>query len=219
MSSDLIRWGGPAAVLGGALGIAVAPVITSAYSRAEEGAGQAPPWEPILGDLLSLLFTFGSPATVYATYGKLYFLVFVGFLLGLAALGARQRVGPLGRWGLRLSLAGVALNLLGNVADYWLPDVAGIGLWGFVLGTLLGLLVLVAGSAMLGVALLKTRSAPRLPAWLLILAVPGTGLLNFLGFSNLPSGPVLWFCFAWLLLGFFLWSSKDEPARHPAPAN
>jgi hypothetical protein len=57
-SSDLIRWGGLAAMLGSVLGILVAPVITSAYSLSEDGAGQSPPWEPAFSDLLSPLFGF-----------------------------------------------------------------------------------------------------------------------------------------------------------------
>ena len=82
-SSDLIRWGGLAAMLGSLLGIVVAPVITWAYSLSESGRGQVPPWEPGLSNLFSPLFGFASPEGVYATYGKQYLPVFLGFLLGL----------------------------------------------------------------------------------------------------------------------------------------
>ncbi len=84
-SSDLIRWSGIGAVLGSLLGIVLAPVITSAYSLSEGGPEQSPPWDPALSNLLSPLFGFASPEGVYATYGKLYFLVFLGFLLGFLA--------------------------------------------------------------------------------------------------------------------------------------
>lgn len=218
-SSDLIRWSGIGAVLGSLLGIVLAPVITSAYSLSEGGPEQSPPWDPALSNLLSPLFGFASPEGVYATYGKLYFLVFLGFLLGFLALRAQQRgrVGRLGEWGLRLSLVGVVLNLLGNIPDYWFGE----GTWfeglGFLLGTVLGFLLLVVGSTMLGIGLLRSGTAPtRLGAWLLAVCLPGLILLTLIGFGNIPSGPALWFCFAWLVLGYVLWSQRGAPTEQQA---
>ncbi len=214
MSKTVWR-GGLAAVAGSALGILAASVITAAYSLSGEGAGETPPWEPALSSALPSLFSFASPATVYAAYGKLYFLVFLAFLLGLMSLRKARgnAVGRLERWGFQLSTVGLLLNLAGNVADYWLPDFAGIGDWGFVIGTILGLLLLIVGSTMLGVALLRGRSGFRLGAWLLTLSLPGMILLFLLGFGNVPSGPALWFCFAWLALGSSLLARGGHPTR------
>jgi hypothetical protein len=69
---------------------------------------------------------------------------------------------------------------------------------GFVVGTVLGLLVLTAGSSLLGVTLLRERVGSRLGAWLLVLSLPGILLANFLGFGNIPSGPVLWYGLIWV---------------------
>jgi hypothetical protein len=219
-SSNLVRWGGLAAMLGSLIGFLLAPVITSAYSISENGAGQTPPWEPALGALLDPLFAFASPDAVYASYGKLYLLVFLGFLLGMVALRARRRghAGRLEQWGYRLSLAGLALNLLGNIGDYWYRGgvgESGVDTLGFLLGTVLGLLLLVAGSALLGIGLLRAGTPPRLGAWLLVLALPGIPLLTLLGFGNAPSGPTLWFCFVWLVLGWSLWSSRTKWSANP----
>lgn len=218
-----VRWGGLAAMLGSALGIVVAPIITSAYSMTEEGAGLTPPWEPALSNLLGPLLAFAPPETVYATYGKTYLLVFLGLLLGLAGLYGWRRgfAGRLERWGFGLSFVGLALNLLGNIPDYWMGEaILGERLHtlGFVVGTMLGLLVLIAGSTVLGIALLRASAAPRLAAWLLVLALPGIILLTLIGFVNLPSGPALWFCIAWLVLGHFLWSREGAPDRQTARA-
>lgn len=108
-------------MLGSVLGIVVAPIITSAYSLSEQGGAEfAPPWEPTLSESLGFLFSFASPEAVYATYGKLCFLVFLGFLLGLVGLYNRRsgHTGRLEKWGFRLSFVGLALNLLGNLGDY-----------------------------------------------------------------------------------------------------
>ena len=56
----------------------------------------------------------------------------------------------------------------------------------------------------------------RLGAWLLVLAVPGIVVVSLLEFGNIPSGPALWFCFAWLALGHSLWSREDATARQNA---
>src|SRR5918994_4908691 len=193
-SSNLIRWGGLAAMLGSLIGLVLAPINTSAYALSENGAGQTPPWEPALGALLGPLFAFASPEAVYASYGKLYLLVFSGFLLGLVALRARRRghAGRLEHWGYRLCLAGFALNLMGNIGDYWYRGGVGeseVDALGYLLGTVLGLLLLVAGSALLGIGLLRAGTPPHLGAWLLVLALPGIALLTLLGFGNAPSGP------------------------------
>jgi len=219
--SNLIRWGGLAAMLSSLIGLLLAPIITSAYSLLEDGAGRTPPWEPAISALLDPLFAFASPDVVYATYGKLYLLVFLGFLLGLVALRARRSVhaDQLEQWGYRLSLAGLALNLLGNIGDYWYRGgvgESGVDTLGFLLGTVLGLLLLDAGSALLGIGLLRAGTAPRLGAWLLVLALPGIALLTLLGFGNAPSGPALWFCFAWLVLGWSLWSSRTKRFANPS---
>lgn len=226
MSWDWVRWGGLAAVVGGVIEILVAPLINSAYSMTEVGAGLAPPWEPALSDTLGPLFAFAPPEAVYETYGKFHFLVFLGLLFGL--LGLRvwrgERAGRLERWGYRLSFVGLVLNLLGNVFDYWVPgnsapgEFGSAGDWGFLLGTVLGLLLLVVGSVLLGVALLRAGEA-RLPAWLLVLALPGGVVLGFLGFSNAPANPMLWYAFAWLLLGRFLWTRSTEKTRQPVRAS
>lgn len=216
MSWKRVRWGGVAAMLGSALGIVIAPIITSAYSLSEQGgAEQAPPWEPVLSQSLDVLFSFASPEAVYATYGKLYFLVFLGLLLGLVGLYSLRsgHTGRLEEWGFRLSFVGLVLNLLGNLGDYWYrggvvestPDFIG-----FLVGTLLGLLILTIGYLMLGITLLRAGAGPRLGSWLLILSIPGFIVLGLLGFGNLPSMPALWFCFAWLVLGYYLWSHSGS---------
>lgn len=205
-------------MLGGVLAVAVAPFITSAYSLTKDGAGTDPPWEPALSDSLSPLFTFASPEAVYATYGKLYFFVFLGFLLGLIGLHARRRdyCGRLEKWAFRLSFMGVALNLFGNVPDYWAGEGTVFEDVGFVAGTALGLLALTIGCSLLGFALLWAHAGSRLGAWLLVLALPGVLLVGFFGFGNIPSGPVLWYGFVWVVMGYSLWSDERGAVRQEA---
>jgi hypothetical protein len=77
---------------------------------------------------------------------------------------------------------------------------------GFIL-EMLGLLLLLVGSMILGVTYLRANVLPRLLAWLLILAGPGGVLLSAL---HAPSKTMLPFCFAWVALGSGWTNSRSE---------
>lgn len=197
---------GLAAVVAGVIGLLTLPVITVAYARTDDGAGTDPAWGDDVRELLRPMVSFAEPDTVYSAYGKVYFLVLLGLLVGLLALSRARGGGMSGaeRWGFRLSIAGIILNLVGIVTDYTVFEDSVVENVGFAAGSLLGLLFLVVGSVMLGIVWLRSAGAPRLGAWLLLLALPGMVLLGLLGFGNLPSMPLAWFCIAWLALGRFL---------------
>ena len=52
----------------------------------------------------------------------------------------------------------------------------------------------------------SSRVVPAPVAWLLIAAGPGGILLSFL--LHLPSGTMLLFCCAWVILGYLLWTER-----------
>ena len=93
-SSTFVRWCGLAAMLGGALGVVLGPVLAHL-------------WE--------------SYSDAYRTYGRLYFLSLPPELLALHVL-QRLRAGGSGateRWGFRVSLVGMWLMVIGVFTDYW----------------------------------------------------------------------------------------------------
>ena len=178
----------------------------------------------VLTPLLTYLWT--SYSDMYLTYGRAYFLVYLGFLAGLMGLNA-QRKRSSGRsttekLGIAITFAGLALSLVGDILAYW-GDVLGgelvaggeftaIQADGFIL-EMLGLLLVLVGSVFLGVTYLRTNVLPRLLAWLLVLAGPGGVLLSAL---HAPSGTMLVFCFAWVALGYAFWSGRSVAAEHPS---
>src|SRR5215203_6171288 len=94
MSPNLIRWSGLAAMLGGALGVVLSPVLAHLWDTYSD---------------------------LYRTYGRLYFLSLPPRLLGLYAL-RNVRGGGSGaqeRWGFRLLLVGMWLMVIGVFTDYW----------------------------------------------------------------------------------------------------
>ena len=83
-SSNWIRRGGLAAMVGGILGILCSPFYALAYFATEDGTEslEAPwvaAWAGALRPILEPFLTFAPPEDVYLTYGKLLTLVFLGW--------------------------------------------------------------------------------------------------------------------------------------------
>ena len=225
MPSRSIYWGGAAAVVGGVLAIVLTPFATFAGWLAGPDQTTPPtypdmPWAQLIEPLVTPFLGFGTYEEVYATYGKAFFLVYVLFLLGLVGLLVRvgEHTGRSGMWGFGLAFIGLAMNLIGNVGDYWLGrEVLGQPLWGmsFAVGTLLGTLVYVVGSFILGCAILRTGVLPRWGGWTLIVA-PTLGIMSgLLVVVHLPSALVLPAGLGWVLIGRALWTERPASARQP----
>jgi hypothetical protein len=193
VSSGLVRWCGLAAMLGGVLGIVLTPI-------------------------LSYLWATYSDAYLY--YGRAYFLVYLGCLLGLAGLYARRRTSQLigEKWGFGLTCIGLAIGLIGDVLAYWGgppgQDFTQLQASGFII-EVIGLLLILIGSVVLGVTYLGEQAnvLPKLVAGLLIAGGPG----GFMLFSlHAPSGTLLLFCCAWVVLGYLLLMGRVASAEQPS---
>lgn len=223
-SPVLIRWGGLAAVLSGMLAIILAPLATFAGWMA--GPAHTNPdmmWARVIEPLVTPFLGFSTREEVYATYGKAFLPIYLLFMIGLVSLRAclSGRAARLEKIGFRITLAGLVMNLIGNIGDYWLgKEVLHQPLWGmtFAIGTLLGTLVYVTGSMLLGIAILRTSALPRWSGWTLIIA-PTLGIvLGLWQVKHLPSALVLPVGLGWMLLGYALWSGGEGAARQPARA-
>jgi hypothetical protein len=132
-------------------------------------------WSDPARAALRPLLDWANPDLVYLTFGKIWFPVFVAFTL--CAFVVRRRRSPVGfeKWAWRVALTGYVWACASVFGDYWLQ-------WGahpaeplltitFVAG-LPGLLIMLVGSTMLGIALLRRGFRPKVSAWLLALAFP-----------------------------------------------
>ena len=222
-SSNWIRRGGLAAMVGGILGILCSPFYALAYFATEDGAEslEAPwvaAWAGALRPILEPFLTFAPPEDVYLTYGKLLTFVFLGWMAGVLALHARQSAsaGRLAKWGFRVALAGNVLGTLGSIGAYWIGTVW----WGAVNISFLAflvpaLLLFTVGFALFGAGTLRAKVAPRLGAWLLAVGgFPGIFLMTLL-LGNLGIGLLL-LNLAWVVLGYALFSEASASTRRPA---
>lgn len=147
-------------------------------------------WSDPARSALKPLLDWANPDTVYLTYGKIWLPVFVAFTL--CAFVVRRRRAPYGfeKWAWRVALTGYVWACVGVFCDYWTQLRGYNAFFGpAFLITVPGLLLTLLGSTMLGIALLRRRFAPRLPAWLLALVIPlalGIDQVTSMGSMALP---------------------------------
>lgn len=185
-SSNLMRWAGLAAMVGG-----------------------------VLWALWTVGFNFvgyGAPGTLayerYEAYNRLLPLVLLLVMAGFLGLHAAQRrsYGRLGRAGFVTALVGLALAGAGSVGEFWVftnqpyGQANGRNASWAIYG--LGHLILAVGSVLFGIASVRAKVLARKAARLF--AVLG-------GFAVVPFFGALIFAIPFTWLGYTLWSGKVEP--------
>lgn len=193
MSPDAIRKGGLAAVLGGVFWVSSA-LLTAAKPRGCIG-GEC---------------EFRTMRETGALDSALFLLALLLFAVGTAALVARLRntggLGRLGRAALILAATGAALGAAGMVLNLWDSSLVPA----FIIP---GLLAVIFGFLLLGVAVLRSGALPRWASALLVV-----GAVAMLGFND-QNWQVLMaipFGIGWIAVGYALWSGAGEPSQRPA---
>ncbi len=175
-------------------------------------------WAEPAADLLDPLLSWSDPVEVYLSYGKLWFFVFAGFTLCAFVVRGSRHPHGFEKWAWRIALTGYVVATAGVFGDYWTQ-------WGSEYNwfldvafgvTVVGLLVTLLGSTLLGISLLRNGFRPRLAAWLLVLAFPWT--FAVLQVTSLGS-VVLSVAFAFGVIGRQLVNDVDiEQVDAPQPA-
>ncbi len=185
-SPSLIRVGGIAAMLGGAMWI-------------------------VKGSLIML----GAPDPDLFIPAQLF------FALGLLGLHTQlaERGGRLGRIGGFLAYVAVALSMFNVPYSVFFAEDGPQTPFPFNVTYLLAGLAIFVGLVFLGIATLR---AGALPGWWLTLPLI-VGLSALLPVWALAlvhlKLPILALGLAWMLLGYVLWSRRDEPVRRPTPVS
>jgi hypothetical protein len=195
--------------------IALTPPFATAFFVAYPGEGPLPIWYDAVHPRLEPLITFAASQTVYATYGRVYNLVYLLFIpVVLVVHRAHDRLpSRLEKRGYAVLVTGLIAATVGVAGDYW-----GDGL-GFAV-EVLGLLSMMVGVTMWGAGLVRARVVPALWARLMVMCGPGAAATLVL-VGHLPSGPTLSFAFVWLLVGCLVLSAEDKATlavdRSPGP--
>jgi vacuolar-type H+-ATPase subunit I/STV1 len=205
-SVDFGRWGAPAAMVGGAMW-ALFPFGTSLASIEKAGTS--------------------AYAASVAYYGLMAVAPLLLLMVGLAGIHAAQRgaYGRLGRVGFPVSILALGLMFAGNGVEVasltFRGSESAVGHFAF----LIGFLILLIGSALVGLAVWRTRrDAPArfgssllmgaLPLGIFLAVVFGSLVpesdLGFWAAIAIPSGV------AWVVLGRAFRDRPVEPAGQPA---
>ena len=202
----MIRYGGPAAMLGGALYLITFGMVYLIYDLfAEQAKGT------FFGDH-AFIHMFDTP-------------MFIFLLLGALALYLRQRgdFGLAGKAGLYLTAFGFALGAVGGamivVVGLTVGDEATMGVLDMI-AHLLSHVFYALGSVLLGIATYRAGILPRTAAILMgvgpiwLFAMFGAGF-NQSFLLLLP--PVAATALGWMWLGYALFSEKRAPVADPQP--
>jgi hypothetical protein len=131
------------------------------------------------------LLNWADPDTVYLTYGKIWLPVFVSFTLAAFVVYRRRRSTRFEKWAWYITLTGYIIATVAVFGDYYTPWIDQA-----FLVTVPALLLSLAGSTMLGIALLCSDFRPRTTPWLLVLWIPllvGITQITSLGNAVLPA--------------------------------
>ncbi len=194
----LIRWGGLAAMLGGALWVAFAVRLASLPEGCVGAECELPGRDIRPGDgLVRALFYAAGLCTVLAVAGR------------LARARAVGSVGRLGRAGLILLGAGVTLLITALLVQAFAYGGDFPHMPTFVIP---GGLALAVGFLLVAIATLRAGALPR---WASALLLGGT--LALVGFNDQNAQALLAIPFglAWIGVGYALWSGAS-PAAPPA---
>jgi hypothetical protein len=208
-------------LIGAMIGIGVSLLLNAAYSATSAGADlSVPPWQSALERIAGSALTFGSADDVYQWYGRVLVLVLAALMVGLYGLYSNQGAVSNGKprrsvvLGYRLAMIGLALALVGNFGDYWLRLGTILAHVFFVVGTVLGLLLVAIGLILFGVGGLRGGTLARPVAWALIMWFPLAIVLALLGMENLPSLLLLPLSVAWAITGIAMvqpgWSEAQS---------
>lgn len=207
MSPTWIRRSGLVAVIAGAYGLLLVPLVASAYYTREYVWLRAPEWINWIYPLMRPILRLGPPDEVLVMLGRGFVFFYLLLLLVTPGVRACCATSPAGRIALRVVQVGLAMSLIGAVFDFWISQAALTPLLrslGFALGTELGFLVTLAGSIALGVIWLRGTDMPRGLAWGFLLA-PLLGILfSVWGVRHIPTAFVLPTAAVWLALGIYI---------------
>lgn len=204
--------GGTAAIMGGALGVLLAPIMVTVKYLTGWSVMPEPAWTSFVKTTLGSLLTFSTPVGLWIVYGSLYTVALLLMFAGLVALAAqtRKRTGRIKPAGLWVMMGGMGLVILGDAVHTatWHQNGLTIPTPGTnpVANTayavhMMGMNFMMAGALMAGVSALRTRLFAGWLAWFLVLVTPSAIGMSLTLLPTTPSGALWVFSFMMIALG------------------
>jgi hypothetical protein len=206
---------GYAAIAGGALGLALAPVMVIIKYMTGWNVIPQPSWVAPAEDALGPLLQFGPPPALWMAYGSVYTLALVLMLASLIGMSAhlrdaRGRVHSVGYW---ILIAGLCMVIPGDAIHSWTwhqnglttptPGTNPLANTAYAVH-MMGMNFIMAGSMTIGVSALRRKFLPPWLAWSYVAIFPAAVLASITILPTTPSGALWWFSVMMIVCGWFV---------------
>lgn len=214
-TQGLSHTAGTAAMIGGVMGVILAPIMVMVKYLTGWSVIPEPVWIDMVTPAVGALLAFATPVRLWVVYGSLYSTALLLMLAGQVALAIqiRTRTGRVQPKGLWLVLFGLLLVILGDAVHTatWHQN----GLTVPTPGTnplantayavhMMGMNFVMLGSLMTGVSALRSKLFAPWLAWLFILVFPSAVLMSLTLLPTTPSGGLWLFSVMMVALGYSL---------------
>lgn len=213
------RLTGVLAALGGALSLALAPIMVTIKYMTGWAIIPEPGWVESARGSLERLFPSAEPAQLWTAFGTAYTVALLLLLAGL--LGLRRPFGAAGsrsqRVGYWLVVAGLVLVVPGDAIHSWTwhqhglttptPGTNPLANAAYAVHMMDMNLVMV-GSMVLGVSALRRRSLAPWAAWAFVGTLPAAIVASVTLLPTTPSGALWLFSSAMLIAGYYVATGK-----------
>lgn len=214
-SEALSRSAGTAALIGGVLGILLAPIMVMVKYMTGWSVIPEPAWIDVVTPAIGALFAFATPVGLWVVYGSLYTAALLLMFAGLVALAiqTRERTGRVQPTGLWVLLFGLCLVIPGDAVHTatWhqngltipTPGTNPLANTAYAIH-MMGMNFVMIGSLMTGISALRSRLLAPSLAWLFVLVFPCAVLMSLTLLPTTPSGGLWMFSLMMVALGYSL---------------
>lgn len=220
------RAAGNAAIVGGLLGLALAPFMVMVKYLTGWSIIPEPFWIAFAKPALGRLLTFGSPVEMWVVYGSLYTVALVLIFAGLLTftLQLRRSMGEAEPWGFWLLLAGLAMVIVGDAVHTatWhqngltvpTPGTNPVANTGYAV-QMMGMNLVLIGACWAGVSGLRRKLFAPWLGWGFVFVTPAAVLLSLTLLPTAPSGGLWWLSGMMIPLGFTLRRGRADRGATP----
>lgn len=221
-SQKRVRYAGVAAIIGGILGVVLAPIMVMVKYATGWSIIPKPAWIGVVRPVLGPLLSFASPVGLWVIYGGIYTIALLLMFAGLLPLSAqiKDHSGRVKTKGLWVLLIGLCLVIPGDAVHTatWHQNGLTIPTPGtnVVANTayaihMMGMNFVMVGSLMMGITALRRKFLASWLAWLFVLIFPSAVIVTLTLLPTTPSGGLWMFSVMMIALGYSFASHKLSP--------
>jgi hypothetical protein len=212
LSDSRWRAAGTAAIVGGAMGVVLGPMMVIVKYLTGWSVIPEPAWIGVAKPALGGLLTFSTPSGLWVVYGSLYTVALILMFAGLMALAiqTRQKTGRVHPKGLWVLLFGLCLVIPGDAVHTatWhqhglsvpTPGTNPVANTGYAVH-MMGMNFVLVGSLMTGISALRHQFFAGWLAWLFLLVAPSAVVLSLTILPTTPGGGLWMFSMMMISLG------------------